>query len=115
MKKLLLALCIFAGGYAASAQNLAPDQNPNYKMSLEKYQGLQTNLQTTMNTTVQQTYNAFDWYTAKQDRKVERRADRRENWRFNNFNQCCNGANNFNGFNNYGRPFFLGNYNGWRW
>ena len=99
MKKLLLALFIFAGGYAASAQELTPDQNPNYKVSLEKYQALNTNLQTTMNTTVQQTYKAFDWYTAKQDRKVERRADRRENRRFNNFN----------------RPFFLGNYNGWRW
>ena len=115
MKKLLLALFIFAGGCSASAQQLAPDQNPNYKVSLEKYQALNTSLQTTMNTTVQQTFKAFDWYTAKQDRKVERRADRRENRRFNNFNQCCNAANNFNGFNNYNRPFFLGNYNGWRW
>ena len=115
MKKLLLVLFIFAGGYAALAQELAPDQNPNYKVSLEKYQALNTSLQTTMNTTVQQTYKAFDWYTEKQDRKVERRADRRENRRFNNFNQCCNGANNLNGFNNYNRPFFLGNYNGWRW
>ena len=105
MKKLLLVLFIFAGGYAALAQELAPDQNPNYKVSLEKYQALNTSLQTTMNTTVQQTFKAFDWYTAKQDRKVERRADRRENRRFNNFN----------GFNNYNRPFFLGNYNGWRW
>ena len=115
MKKLLLVLFIFAGGYAASAQQLAPDQNPNYKVSMEKYQALNTGLQTTMNTTVQQTYKAFDWYTSKQERKAERRADRRENRLFNNYNQRYFDPYNYNGRNNYGRPYQYRNYNGWRW
>ena len=118
MKKLLLALFIFTGGYAASAQELAPDQNPNYKMSLEKYQGLQTNLQTTMNTTVQETYKAYDWSIAKEERKAERRNFRRERALFNSYNNGWNnnswnnGWNNNNWNNNRGNnncsPFFFG-------
>ncbi len=115
MKTLLLVLFILAGDYAASAQELAPDQNPNYKVSMEKYQGLQSNLQTTMNTTVLQTYKAFDWYTAKQERKAERRADRRENRLFNHYNQRYYDPYNYNGRSNYGRQYQYRNYNGWRW
>ena len=115
MKKLLLVLFIFAGGYAASAQELAPDQNPNYKVSMEKYQALNTSLQTTMNTTAQQTYKAYDWSNAKQERKTERRADRRENRLFNNYNQGFYDPYNYNGRNSYGRPYQYYNYNGWRW
>ena len=115
MKKLLLALFILAGVYAASAQELAPDQNPNYKVSMEKYQALNPNGQTAMNTTVQQTYKAFDWSTAKQEKKAERRADRRENRLFNNYNQRYYDPYNYNGRNNYGRPYQYRNYYGWRW
>ena len=100
MKKLLLALSIFAGGYAASAQDLAPDQNPNYKVSLEKYTGLATNLETSMNTTVQETYKAYDWSTAKAERKAERRNFRRERTLFNNYNNGWNDNNWNNGWNN---------------
>ena len=115
MKKLLLALTIIAGGYAASAQELASDQNPNFKVSMEKYQGLESNLQTTMNTTVQQTYTAYDWRTARDWKKAERRADRRENRLFNNYNQRYYDPYNYNGRNSYGRPYQYRNYNGWRW
>jgi len=111
MKKLLLALIIFAGGYAASAQELAPDQNPNYKVSLEKYQASQINMQTVMNTTVQETYKAYDFRNAKADRKAERR----ENRLFNNYNQRYYDPYNYNGRNNYGRSYQYRNYNGWRW
>ena len=115
MKKLLLALFFIAGGYAASAQELAPDQNPNYKVSMEKYQALQTNLQSTLNTTVQQTYKAYDWRSARDWKKAERREDRRENRLFNNYNQRYYDPYNYNGRSNYGKPYYYRNYNGWRW
>ena len=115
MKKLLLALIIFSGGYAASAQELAPDQNPNYKVSMEKYQASQINLQTVMNTTVQETYKAYDFRNAKLERKAERKADRRENRLFNNYNRQYYDSNNYNGRSNYGRPYQYRHYNSWRW
>ena len=115
MKKLLLVLFIFADAYAASAQELVLDQNPNYKVSMEKYQASQINLQTTMNTTVQETYKAYDFRNAKLERKAERKADRRENRLFNNYNQQYYDPYNYNGRNSYGRPYQYNNYNGWRW
>lgn len=115
MKKLLFALIIFIGAYAASAQELAPDQNPNYKVSMEKYQASQTNMQTAMNTTLQETYKAYDWRNAKAERKAERKADRRENRLLNNYNQRYYDPYNNNGRSNYGRPYQYRHYNGWRW
>ncbi|MEJ7609881.1 MAG: hypothetical protein WKF88_01740 [Ferruginibacter sp.] len=122
MKKILLSLFIISAGFTATAQELAPDQNPNYKQSLEKYLAAKDNLQATMNTTVQSTYKAYDWSTAKSERKAERRNDRRENRRYN-------GVNNYNQYG-YNQPYYgPGNgyyyypspnynyYNGrrWRW
>ena len=111
MKKAILSLIITAAGFAANAQELAPDQNPNYKISMEKYTAMQTT-QTTMNTTVQDTYKAYDWSTAKAERKAERRNFRREKALFNNYNNGWNNNNWNNGWNN-------NNYNnGWnnnRW
>jgi hypothetical protein len=115
MKKLLLVLFVLAVGYAASAQELSPDQNPNYQVSMNKYQALQTNQQTAMNTTVQDTYKAYDWRNARDWKKAERRADRRENRLFNNYNQHYYDPYNYKGRNNYGRPYQYRNYNGWRW
>ena len=111
MKKLLLALTIIAGGYAASAQELAPDQNPNYKVSLEKYQAQSTSLNS-MNTTVQDTYKAYDWSTAKAERKAERRNFRRERTLFNNYN---NGWNNNNWNNGWNNNYYNNGWNNNRW
>lgn len=74
MKKILLINLLAFSALFGSAQdnNLAPDQNPNYRISQEKYQAAQQALQTTMNTTVQQTYKAYDWYQARQERKQQR-------------------------------------------
>ena len=99
MKKLLLSLIIIAVGFVANAQDLSPDQNPNYKVSMEKYTAMQT-FQTTMNTTVQDTYKAYDWSTAKAERKAERRNFRRERVLFNNYNNGWNNNNWNNGWNN---------------
>ncbi|MCY7293444.1 MAG: hypothetical protein LH615_14800 [Ferruginibacter sp.] len=99
MKKLLLSLLILVAGFAAKAQEVVPDQNPNYKVSMEKYQAIQIT-QTTMNTTVQDTYRAYDWSTAKAERKAERRTFRRERALFNNYNNGWNNNNWNNGWNN---------------
>ncbi len=114
MKKLLLSLTIIAAGFAANAQELALDQNPNYKVSMDKYLAVQTSPVTTMNTTVQDTYKAYDWRTAKDEKKAERRAERRENRLFNNYNNRYYDPYN-NNRNYYGRPNQYNNYNGWRW
>lgn len=100
MKKVLLFIIIIAAGLAANAQELAPDQNPNYKVSLEKYTGNMVALQTTNNTTVQETYKAYDWSTAKAERKAERRNFRRERALFNTYNNGWNNNNWNNGWNN---------------
>ena len=121
MKKVLLTIMIAAACTASYAQDLVPDQNPSYKQSMDKYAAALTSLQTTMNTTVQNTYKAYDWSTAKAERQAERRAFRREralNNRFSRFN------NNFyddgfynNGFNNnfYNRNFYnrRNNWSNW--
>ncbi len=100
MKKVIFTLSILLAGYATMAQDLAPDQNPNYKVSMDKYAATQVSLQTTNNTTIQDTYKAYDWSTAKAERKAERRNFRRERVLFNNYNNGWNNNNWNNGWNN---------------
>ena len=83
MKKFLLSFIIIAAGFSLQAQDLAQDQNPNYKTSMEKYMTMQPDLQSTMNTTVHNTYKAYDWTTAKAERKTARRNERREDRLYN--------------------------------
>lgn len=96
----------------AQSQDLVNDQNPNFSTSLNKYLLVEDSLQSYMNTTVQQTYKAYDWYQAKQERRQNRintRQQIRINRSMNNFgfnngwnNDFNNGWNNnqWNGFNN---------------
>lgn len=100
MKKVIFTFSILLAGYATMAQDLAPDQNPNYKVSMDKYAATQVSLQTTNNTTIQDTYKAYDWSTAKAERKAERRNFRRERVLFNNYNNGWNNNNWNNGWNN---------------
>jgi hypothetical protein len=99
MKNLIFTLVFFGSGFSTQAQELAPDQNPNYKVSMDKYAATQVNLQLTHNTTIQNTYKAYDWSTAKAERKAERRNFRRERILFNNYNNNWNN-NGFNSWNN---------------
>lgn len=109
MKKVIFTLSILLGAYASMAQDLAPDQNPNYKVSMDKYAANQVSLQTTNNTTIQDTYKAYDWSTAKAERKAERRNFRRERILFNNYNNGWNNGWNNNGYNNWNNN----GYNNW--
>jgi len=123
MKKTLLFLSIIVAGLSAAAQDLAPDQNPNYKTSLAKYTASHDNLQSTMNTTVQANYKAYDWRTAKNEKKAERIRYRRESSLFENYNYGYNNRYYNNGYNfyyndRYNRysPYQYNRYNRrWRW
>lgn len=79
MNKTLLTLLLGFMFVSASAQPaLAPDQNPRYKESMDKYISIKDSLQLTNNTTVQQTYKAYDWYEAKQQARQDRINFRRQ-------------------------------------
>ncbi|MBC7507632.1 MAG: hypothetical protein H7320_02625 [Ferruginibacter sp.] len=120
MKRVLLFYCLISTALAVSAQetNSTPDQNPNFKTSLDKYKLQQDGLLATMNTTVQNTYKAYDWYEAKQERKQQKTADRRERRLY----ELQNYGNYYNPYNNYYDPFatpyrysrYRSNNRGWR-
>lgn len=117
MKKLLsilgvvfCSLFVFQGTYA---QELVEDQNPNYKASLSKYMSMKDSLTETLSTTVQDTYKAYDWYEAKQERKALRREYRHE--------ERMARAKNRN-YSNYNSGYYNGGYygngyynNSWNW
>jgi hypothetical protein len=77
-KTLLFGLGFVFSAMAFAQETLAPDQNPNYTVAVAKYAGNSAQLQTTNNTTVQNTYKAFDWYENKQEKKQERLEFRRK-------------------------------------
>ncbi len=100
----LLICSLFA--YQAVAQSSVPDQNPNYRVSLEKYMMKKDSLLSFEGTTVQDTYKAFDWYEAKQERKEQRRLfrhqERMERAKYSQYYTPY--------YNNY-----WGGYNNWGW
>jgi opacity protein-like surface antigen len=129
MKKVLLTMMIAIASIATQAQEIVQDQNPNYKQSMDKYAASKESLQTTMNTTVQSTYKAYDWSTAKAERQKDKRDFRRQRQLYSIYNgygddyydddygyrnnRYNNGYNNYrynNGYNNnYNRRY--NNYN----
>jgi hypothetical protein len=108
MKKLFTIAALGLFIVSANAQtNLAPDQNPNYKVSMDKYMDNNATKVAAMNTTIQETYKAYDWREAKQQRVTDRRNLRRDRRMFNSLNNGWNNGWN-NGLNNnwnfnYGR------------
>lgn len=54
------------------------DQNPNYEESMRYYLQVSDSLTQTLNTTVQDTYKAYDWYEAREERKALRSAYRHD-------------------------------------
>jgi len=76
---MIIGFLVFSLSAKAQTGVLLPDQNPNYLQSQEKYTKLKDSLLIYSNTTPQQTYQAFDWYQDKLNRKNERRSYRRQN------------------------------------
>ncbi len=107
MKLILLSIFCFAAFAIQAQTQLAPDQNPNYLISQNKYMQLKDSLQGNMNVTVQQTYKAYDWYEAKLERKQNRIQNRNERRLYSNYQDY----GYYNGFNNYGYNNYYGNYN----
>jgi hypothetical protein len=110
MKKALTLLFFLAGSlYLHAQQAAAPDQNPDYIQSQRKYMGIKDSLLTASNTTIQDTYKAYDFYQAREERRALRR-ERRYNLRltraenswypyYNNYNY------GYNAFPYYGSRF----------
>lgn len=78
MKQLaILLLCVSTINHVY-AQETQPNQNPNWKKSLEKYESNKDKLTETQGTTEQKTYKAYDWTEAKNERKQQRRDYRQQ-------------------------------------
>lgn len=100
MKRYLLFLSFIGlASFVVAQEPLhAENQNPDYNISKQKYMASKDQLLTSMGTTVQDTYKAYDWYEAKQERKQQRYNDRRERRIYQNY------YNNYDSYRYY-RPY----------
>ncbi len=80
MRKMFTLLMLSVLTSLVYAQTDVPDQNPNYRASRDRYMKLKDSLLASSNTTIQETYKAYDWYEAREERRKLRR-DRRYNLR----------------------------------
>ncbi|QKJ28787.1 hypothetical protein HQ865_03100 [Mucilaginibacter mali] len=64
---------LYSGATLAQQRVLAADQNPRYMESQAKYARVADSLTTTQGTTIQDTYKAYDWYEARQERRQQNR------------------------------------------
>lgn len=112
MKKLLLPVLIALASLPCAAQQLAPDQNPAYKVSADKYKAAQEKTPDNMNTTVQNTYKAYDFRVAKEEKKAARREENRRE-RYYSYNRFGYGAP-YQNYNNYYSPYPYPSYYGYR-
>lgn len=72
----LLATLLFTTG--VGAQTLAPDQNPQYMFSQQKYIRMADSINRWHGTTPQETYKAIDFLADRQEARDLRKAARRE-------------------------------------
>ncbi len=77
--KFILAGLTIIFGININAQTV-PDQNPNYKISADKYDSLSAELLQNQGETIQDTYKAYDWTEHKAEKK-QARIDRRQELR----------------------------------
>jgi len=89
---------------ASFAQQTNPDQNPNYKVSMDYYMANHQELTANQGETQQQTYKAYDWTTHKaevkqqrQDRKYELKKMRYQS----RYRHSYGGNYNYPYYNNY--------------
>lgn len=123
MKKMLLpVLSLLLVSVMANAQTeLAPDQNPNYVVSRDKYMQMADSLNQWHSTTLQNTYQAIDFMAdkerARNDRREFRQQLRLERARWNNYNYRSDGYFNspydYSNNNSYYSPY--GNNRPYRW
>lgn len=119
MKRGLLNGCLLAVMlWAAAAKAQTSDQNPNYRISQDRYMSMSDSLVALHGTTPQETYKAIDYLADKQEARDRRKAFRRElrlerarGW-YNVNDYYYNNGYGYNGYyNNYYRPYSSwGNY-----
>lgn len=113
IKVVVLMLCSLFTSHV-SAQVPVFDQNPNYRVSMEKYMMQKDSLLVNLGETVQDTYKAYDWYEAKQERKALKRQYRHEE----RMARAKYGRSYYSdyGYNyNYGYNGYYRNYSNWNW
>lgn len=105
---LLAAGSLFGSNAMAQQAALAPDQNPRYHESANKYMLIADSLTRTQGTTVQNTYKAYDWYTAREERRQQNREWRNTYGSYYNYSP---GWSIYSGYSSY-YPFYssFGNY-----
>ena len=114
MKKIFTLMAI-ASLTVSFGQELAPDQNPNYQISQDKYMQKSDELTAAHSVTIQDTYQAYDWREAKEAKKQLRR-DRNYELRKlriqSRFPVCCNQGNRRYGNQGWNQPGYgYSNYN----
>jgi hypothetical protein len=109
MKAYLLLIASYLISNAAGAQaSLAPDQNPDFAISRDKYIKIADSVNAWHSTTIQDTYKAIDWIADKQEARAERREFRRDLRRY----RAANSYGYYGYYNyNYGnRGYYRNNY-----
>jgi hypothetical protein len=105
----LAAGSLFGSNAMAQQAALAPDQNPRYHESANKYMLIADSLTRQQGTTVQNTYKAYDWYTAREERRQLNRQWR--NMYGGYYNNYSSGWGLYGGYSSY-YPLYssFGNY-----
>lgn len=106
---LLITANLLRGKTFAQQVGLAPDQNPRYKESQNKYIPMADSLNRQQGTTVQNTYKAYDWYTARQERRQQNREWRHQERMYGGYYNYSPGWSVYSG---YSSPYYssYGNY-----
>ncbi|WP_316750433.1 hypothetical protein [Pedobacter gandavensis] len=93
-----LSSLVYSTTTYAQKTGLVPDQNPRYQESRARYMALADSLNQTQGSTVQNTYKAYDWYTAREERRQQRRERNNSDW-YSPYDY--NGGYYYPSFNNY--------------
>lgn len=72
---LILLICSIP---ALAQAQLAPDQNPDFAVSRDKYMKIADSLNSWHSTTFQETYKAIDWLADRKQARADRREFRRQ-------------------------------------
>ena len=116
-----LLLVLLTAGNANAQTELAPDQNPNYTISRDKYMKMADSLTRWHSTTLQNTYEAIDFMADREkirnDRREFRQQLRMERARWYNYNYRNDGYFNpsYNYPNNNYYNSYRNNYRNNRW
>ncbi|MBI3134147.1 MAG: hypothetical protein HYZ14_05665 [Bacteroidetes bacterium] len=100
-----LGLLLSAGSFA---QQTNPDQNPNYKVSMDYYMENRQELTANQGQTSQQTYKAYDWTTHKAEVKQQKqdRKDELQKMRYQSRYRCSYGTNPYYPKSVYNTPYY---------